>query len=153
MELEDNSIMKNHTWDLVDHPTKCKVRGIEWVYKANYKSNGSLEKYKARLVAKGFAQIEGYNFQETFTPIAKMTTIRMLLAMAAEEGWPVYQMDIKSDLLNGNLEEEVYVEQPPGFVIPGSESKVCCLVKVLYCGNKPQEHGTNKLTHFLQVLV
>ena len=84
------------------------------------------------MVAKGFAQVEGFDFEETFTPIARMTTIRMVLAMAVEEGWPVYQMDVKLAFLNWNLEEEVYVEQPPGFVIPGSESKVCRLRKALY---------------------
>jgi len=125
MDLEYDSIMKNHTWDLVDRPTKRKVIGTKWVYKAKYKSDGSLEKYKARLVAKGFAQVEGFDFEETFAPTTRMTTIRMVLAMAAEKGWPVYQMDVKSAFLNGNLEEEVYVEQPSGFVIPGSKRKVC----------------------------
>ena len=90
MESEYNSIMKNHTWDLVDHPTKRKVIGTKWVYKAKYKSDGNLEKYKAKLVAQGFAQKEGYDFQETFAPAARMTTIRQVLALAAEEGWPMY---------------------------------------------------------------
>ena len=132
MESEHNSIMKNHTWDLMDRPTKHKVIDTKWVYKAKYKSDGSLEKYKARLVAQGFAQKEGYDFQETFAPTTQSTTIRLVLALAAEEGWPVYQMDVKSAFLNGNLEEEVYVEKPPGFVISGSESKVCRLRKALY---------------------
>ena len=132
MWSEYNSIMKNHTWDLVDRPNKCKVIDTKWVYKVKYKSDGTLEKYKARLVAKGFAQVEGFDFQETFAPTTRMTTIHMVLALAIEEGWPVYQMDVKSAFLNGNLKEEVYIEQPSGFMIPGSESKVCRLRKALY---------------------
>ena len=123
MKVDYKSIMKNHPWDLLDRPTKRKVIGTKWVYKAMYKSNGSLEKYKARLVAKGFTQKEGFDFQETFAPTARMTTIRLVLVLAAEEGWPVYQMDVKFTFLNMNL-EEVYVGQPSGFVIPDSESKV-----------------------------
>ena len=102
------------------------------MYKATYKYNGSLEKYKARLVAKGFAQKEEFDFQETFALTTRMTTIPLVVALAAEEGWPVYQMDVKSAFLNENLKEEVYVEQPPGFVIPNFESKVCRLRKALY---------------------
>ena len=83
MELEYDSIMKNQTWDLVDRPTKRKVIDTKWVYKSKYKFDGSLEKYKARLVAKGFAQVEGINLQEMFTPTIRMTTIHMVLAMAS----------------------------------------------------------------------
>ena len=90
MDLEYDSILRNHTWDLVDRPPQRKVIGTKWVYKAKYNSNGTLEKYKARLVAKGFAQVEGFDFQETFAPTARMTTIRMVLALAAHGKWPVF---------------------------------------------------------------
>ena len=90
MDSEYDSILRNHTWDLVDRPPQRKVIGTKWVYKAKYNSNGTLEKYKARLVAKGFAQVEGFDFQETFAPTACMTTIRMVLALAAHGKWPVF---------------------------------------------------------------
>lgn len=112
MQSEYDSIIKNHTWDLVDWPTKRKVIGTKWVWKAKYRSDGSLEKYKARLVAKGFAQVEGFDVQETFAPTARLTTIRTVLALAAHGKWAVLQMDVKSAFLNGHLKEEVYVAQP-----------------------------------------
>ena len=124
--------MKNHTWDLVGRPTKRKVIDTKWVYKAKYKSDRSVEEYKAILVANGFTQKEGFDFQETFAPTSRMTAIQLVLVLETEEGWTVYQMDVKSTFINGNLEEEVYVEQPPGFVILGFESKLCRLRKALY---------------------
>ena len=91
-----------------------------------------MEKYKAQLVVKDYAQSKGLDYDETFAPTAKMVTIRTVIALAAHHQWPIYQMDIKSAFLNGTLEEEVYVEQPPGFAVPGSASKVCKLKKALY---------------------
>ena len=132
MQTEYDSIMRNQTWDLVDRLKKRKVIGTKWVFKAKYKSDGSLDKYKARLVAKGFAQIEGFDYKDTFAPTARLTTIRTILALAAQKGWPVMQMDVKSAFLNGYLKEEVYVEQPPGFEVAGLENKVCRLQKALY---------------------
>ena len=108
------------------------VIGVKWVYKTKYKSDGSLDKHKARLVAKGYAQRPGVDFDETFSPTARMTTIRIVLALAAHSQWPVYQMDVKSAFLNGELQEEVYVEHPPLFKVPGSEGMVYRLRKALY---------------------
>ena len=90
MKVGYNSILKNRTWDLMDRPTKCKVIGTKWVYKAKYKSDGSLEKYKVRLVSKGFTQNKGFDFQETIAPTTRMTTIRLVLVLALKEGWLVY---------------------------------------------------------------
>ena len=132
MKSEYGSIMKNNTQDLVDRPPMRKVIGTKWVYKTKYKSDGTLDKYKAQLVVKGFTQVHGFDYQDTFAPIARLTTIRSVLALAAQESWPVFQMDVKSTFLNGDLKEEVYVEQPLGFVILGSEGKVCKLKKALY---------------------
>ena len=110
MQVEYDSIMKNQTWDLVDRPIKRKIIGTKWVWKAKYKSDGSLEKYKARLVvAQGYSQVEGFDFEDSFAPTATMTTIRVVLALAAHKQWLVFQMDVKSVFLNGHLKEEVYV--------------------------------------------
>eukprot|EP00253_Pinus_taeda_P030272 PITA_30272 len=108
-------------------PISCK-----WVYKVKYKVDGTLDKYKARLVARGFSQKEGIDNEETFAPTAKMSTIRLVLALAAQFSWKVHQMDVKSVFLNGDLQEEVYMTQPPGFKVVGQEQKVCRLVKALY---------------------
>ncbi|MCO5568845.1 hypothetical protein L7F22_022546 [Adiantum nelumboides] len=132
MQTEYDSILHNQTWELVDRPKKRKVIGTKWVFKAKFKSDGSLDKYKARLVAKGFAQIEGFDFKDTFAPTARLTTIRTMIALAAQKGWPMMQMDVKSAFLNGYLKEEVYAEQPPGFEVAGLENKVCRLQKALY---------------------
>ena len=125
MQEKYDSIMKNQTWDLVDRPAKRKIIGTKWVWKAKYKSDGSLEKYKARLVAQGYSQVEGFDFEDSFAPTTRMTTIRVVLALAAHKQWPVFQVDVKSAFLNGHLKEEVYVFQPLGFEVPNSENKVC----------------------------
>ena len=113
MNCEYDSIMQNHTWDLVDLSSGKNVVGVKWIYKIKHKSNGSLDKYTARLVAKGYSQGEGIDYEETFAPTTRMTTIRLVVALVAHHGWLVYQMDVKATFLNGELEEEVYVEQPP----------------------------------------
>jgi hypothetical protein len=93
---------------------------------------GKVIKHKARLVARGFVQQVGIDFDEVFAPVARMESIRLLLALAAHEGWPVHHMDVKSAFLNGKLKEEVYVKQPPGFVVIGEEGKVMRMCKALY---------------------
>ena len=91
-----------------------------------------MDKYKARLVAKSFSQRQGIDYEETFAPTTKMSTIRLVLAMAAQFGWKVHQIDVKSAFLNGDLHEEVYMTQPPGFKVAGKEHRDLSLVKVLY---------------------
>ena len=105
------------------------------MYKVKYKADGTIDKYKARLVARGFSQKEGIDYEETFAPTAKMSTIRLVLALAAQFNWKVHQMDVKSAFLNGDLQEEVYMTQPPGFKVAGQEQKVCRLAKAI-CGLK-----------------
>ena len=109
-----------------------KAIGTKWVYKLKCKPDGSVQRHKARLVAKGYAQEKGIDFDETFAPTCCMTTIRSICALAANNGWYVHQLDIKTAFLNGDLHEEVYVMQPHAFVQKGQENKVCKLKKALY---------------------
>ena len=106
--------------------------GVKWVYKTKYNADGKVEKHKARLVAKGFSQQLGIDYNETFAPVARLDTVRMILSIAAQKNWKVYQMDVKSAFLNGILEEEVYIKQPLGYEILGEEHKVYKLKKALY---------------------
>ncbi|KAH9291933.1 hypothetical protein KI387_042879, partial [Taxus chinensis] len=132
MQIEYDALIKNDTWKLVPLPPGKHPIGCKWVYKIKCKADGTLDKYKARLVAKGFSQQEGIDYEETFAPTAKMVTFRLLLAFAAQFGWKIYQMDVKSAFLNGDLEEEVYMTQPEGFQACGREHLVCRLIKSLY---------------------
>jgi hypothetical protein len=116
----------------VDRPDHKKAIGVKWVYRTKLNPDGSVNKYKARLVVKGYAQIFGVDFSETFAPVARLDTIRLLFALAAQNGWVIHQMDVKSAFLNGYLEEEIFVEQPEGFIVQGHEEKVYKLNKALY---------------------
>ena len=117
-------IEKNSTWELVDRPNRKPVVGVKWIYKTKLNLDGSIQKHKTRLVAKGYTQKLGIEFNETFTPVARLDTIRTLIALAAQKGWKMWQLDIKLAFLNSVLEKEVYVDQPDGFVIKGDEDKV-----------------------------
>ncbi|KAK3160978.1 hypothetical protein QOZ80_1BG0069800 [Eleusine coracana subsp. coracana] len=129
---EMDSILSNGTWKVVDRPYGCKPVGCKWVFKKNLKPDGTIDKYKARLMAKGYTQKEGEDFFDTYSPVARLTTIRVLVALAASHGLIVHQMDVKTAFLNGELDEEICMDQPDGFVIKGQEDKVCKLLKSLY---------------------
>ncbi|KAI5336241.1 hypothetical protein L3X38_015508 [Prunus dulcis] len=125
-------IEKNSTWELVDRPSSKPIVGVKWIFKIKLNLDGSIQKHKARLVAKGYTQKPGIDFNETFAPVARLDTIRTLIALAAQKGWKLWQLDVKSTFLNRVLEEEVYVDQPDGFVVKGDEDKVYRLRKALY---------------------
>ncbi|GKC73175.1 zinc finger, CCHC-type containing protein [Tanacetum coccineum] len=129
---EIGSIMENNTWVLSDLPPGCKPLGCKWIFKRKMKVDGTIDKFKARLVIQGFRQKEGIDYFDTYAPVARITTIRLLLALAAIHNLVIHQMDVKTTFLNGDLDEEVYMKQPEGFVMPGNEHKVCKLVKSLY---------------------
>ena len=132
MEEEINVIKKNNTWELSTLPKGHEAIGVKWVYKAKKNTQGDVERYKARLVAKRYKQKHGIDYEEVFSPIARMETIHLLIAIAAQMKWRIYQLDVKSAFLNGYLEEEVYVEQPLGFEVKDHEDKVLRLKKALY---------------------
>jgi hypothetical protein len=132
MVEEIEMIEKNNTWELVDRPKDREVIGVKWVYKTKLNSDGSIQKYKARLLAKGFKQKLGIDYYETYAPVARLETIRTIIALAAQKKWKLYQLDVKSAFLNGYLEEEIYVEQLEGFLVEGGENKVFKLKKALY---------------------
>jgi hypothetical protein len=102
------------------------------VYKLKHNPDGSVQRARARLVVKGYAQHPGIDYSETFAPVARLDTVRTIIALAAQKGWNLYQLDMKSAFLNGELKEEVYVQQPQGFVTKGQEEKVYKLKKILY---------------------
>jgi hypothetical protein len=126
------SIEGNKTWSLVDLPKGHRAIGLKWVYKLKRNELGAVIKHKARLVAKGYVQQQGIDFEEVFALVARMVTVRVLLAVATHNGWPIHHMDVKSAFLNGDLAEEVYVTQPPGFTAKGEEGNVLKLHKALY---------------------
>ena len=112
MEEELSQIEKNETWELVPRPKEINVNCTKWVFRNKLDEDGQVTRNKARLVCKGYAQIDGINFEETFAPVARMEAIKMILAYACSKRIKVYQMDVKSTFLNGELEEEVSIEQP-----------------------------------------
>ncbi|GJT69701.1 ribonuclease H-like domain, reverse transcriptase, RNA-dependent DNA polymerase [Tanacetum coccineum] len=132
MKVELDSINRNNTWVLTNLPTGHKAIGLKWVFKTKKDANGNIIKHKARLVAKGYIQEHGIDFEEVFAPVARMETIRLLLAIAANRKWEVHHLDVKSAFLHGELKEEVYVTQPEGFTKKGNDGKVYRLIKALY---------------------
>jgi len=131
MEQELKSVEQNRTWELVTLPAGHRPITLKWVFKLRKDERGAVIKHKARLVVRGFVQQEGIDYDDSFAPVARMESVRVL-ALAAQEGWPVHHMDMKSAFLNGDLKEEVYVRQPPGFAVAGEEDKVYRLRKALY---------------------
>jgi hypothetical protein len=132
MVEEYDSIVKNSVWDIVPRAIDKSVVGSRWIYKVKQAVDWSVEKYKARFVARGFSQIEGIDYGETFAPVTRYSSIRSILALSAQMGWRIHQMDVKTAFLNGIIEEEVYIEKPKGFETFDRESHVCRLKRALY---------------------
>ena len=146
---ELKSIEKNLVWSLVDLPAGTKPIGLRWIFKVKRNSDGSINKYKACLVAKGYVQQHGVDFDEVFAPVARLETIRLLVSIAAMNGWEVHHLDVKTTFLHGELNEIVYVTQPEGFEVKGSEKKVYKLHKALYGLKQAPRAWNHKLNHIL----
>lgn len=132
MTEEIESIERNKTWELVVLPQNKKPISVKWVYKTKLNPDGTISKHKARLVARGFLQEQGIDYKEVFAPVARFETIRLIVALANLNHWDLWQLDVKSSFLNGPLDEEVYIMQPPGYERKGEEEKVFRLKKALY---------------------
>eukprot|EP00253_Pinus_taeda_P002291 PITA_02291 len=147
MNEEYRSLLANDTWDLVPLPKGRKLVRCKWVYRTKYGPDGKVDKHKARLVAKGFSQVEGIDYTKTFSPVAKMNSIHLVLSLVASFKWEVHQMDVKSTFLHGDLHEETYMEQPTGSI--QTESSLVCRPKKSLYGLKqaPRACDPNLINH------
>ena len=127
-----STLFENATWSLVTHPLVKTIVGCHWVYTVKYLPNGSIACLKAHLDAKRYNQTYGVDYAETFSPVAKISSTRILISLTANLGQPLFQLDVKNVFLNGDLKEEVYIEQPLGFVAQGGFGKMCRLNKAIY---------------------
>ena len=149
MQEELNQFERSEVWELVPMPSNQSVIGTRWVFRNKMDENGIIVRNKARLVAQGFNQEEGIDYEETFAPVARLETIRMLLAFACFKDFALYQMDVKSIFLNGFINEEVFVEQPPGFQSLNFPNHVFKLKKVLYGLKQAPRTWYERLSKFI----
>ena len=146
------SLHKNEAWDLVELPAGRKPIGGKWVFKKKTNEQGKVEKYKARLVAKGYSQVPRIDFGDIFSPVAKVTSIRLFLSVSTAFDFEVEQMDVKTTFLHGDLEEGIYMKQPEGFTVKGKKELVCKLKKSLYGLKQSPRMWYQKFDTFIQGL-
>ena len=148
METELTALEQTGTWKLVDLPPNIKPIGCRWVYKIKHHADGSIERFKARLVAKGYNQIEGLDYIDTYSPVAKLTNVRLIIALASIHHWFIHQLDVNNAFLHGELQENVYMQLPPG-VKSSKPNQVCKLIKSLYGLKQASRKWYEKLTSLL----
>ncbi|KAD3067216.1 hypothetical protein E3N88_35096 [Mikania micrantha] len=148
MQKEISALEENGTWTIEELPEGKRAIDSKWVYKIKYKPNGEIERYKARLVAKGYTQMEGVDYHDTFAPVAKLVTVRSLLAIAVKKEWIVHQLDVNNAFLHGDQNEDVYMKMPNGYD-KGGGSKVCRLRKSLYGLKQASRNWYQKFTSAL----
>lgn len=151
-DAEYQSLMENNTWELVKLPKGRKAIGCKWVFRVKYSSSGQVERFKGRLVAQGYSQKYGIDYDETFSPVARYSSIRALLAMAVKKKMQIHQMDVVTAFLNGDLREDLYMRQPPGYAQPGKEEHVCKLKRSLYGLKQSPRCWNEKLREYLTTL-
>jgi len=132
MQEEFDALRRNGTWELIPRPLRAHVITGKWIFKNKFHADGTLERRKARWVVRGFSQRPGLDFDQTFSHVVKTATICTVLHLAAARDWPVHQLDVKNAFLHGDLMEQVYCQQPSGFVDPTMPNAVCLLRKSLY---------------------
>ncbi|CAL1400246.1 unnamed protein product [Linum trigynum] len=132
MTEEHRALLKNQTWKMVPRSPTMNVISCKWLYRIKTKSDDSIDRYKARLVARGFQQRPGLYFGDIFSPVLKPTTLRLIMSLVVSHKWPVRQLDIANAFLHGTLTDDVFMQQPPGFVDPDRPDHVCHLQKSLY---------------------
>lgn len=152
MTKEFDALQSNETWELVEYQPHHNVVGCKWVYRIKYNPDGSLDKYKARLVAKGFHQRPGSDFTETFSPVIKPVTVRVVLAIAVHQRWPLRQLDVNNAFLQGTLHDDVYMAQPPGFISKDHPHHICKLKKAIYGLKQAPRAWYNELRTYLLCL-
>lgn len=152
MKSEIESIERNNTWNLVELPPGHRPVGLKWVFKLKRDTSGNIIKYKARLVAKGYVQKQGVDYEEVFAPVTRLETVRLLLALAARNGWEIHHLDVKSAFLNGELQETVFVSQPPSFEVRNKEHLVYKLLKALYGLHQAPRAWYARLNRYLESL-
>ncbi|KAH9685170.1 retrovirus-related pol polyprotein from transposon RE1 [Citrus sinensis] len=146
---EINALVKNGTWELVPRTPTQNIVGCKWVFRIKRHPDGSIDRYKARLVAKGFHQRPGIDYHDTFSPVVKPTTIRLVLSVALSRNWKVHQLDVNNAFLHGRLSEQVFMSQPPGFIDASLPNHVCRLHKALYGLKQAPRAWYNELQEFL----
>jgi hypothetical protein len=152
MTKEYQSIIKNDVWEIVPRPKNKDVVSFKWIFKIKHVVDGSIEKYKARFVARGFSQKEGIYCEETFTPVAIYTSIKTTIALTTKMKWKLHEMDVKTNFLNGVIEEEVYIEQTQGFEVEDRKNHVYKLKKALYGLKQAPRDWYGRIESFLTSL-
>jgi histone deacetylase 1/2 len=152
MDDEYKALMDNKTWHLVPYKKGSNLIDSKWVYRIKKKADGTIDRYKTRLIAKGFKQRYGIDYEDTFSPVVKAATIRLVLSISVSKGWSLRQLDVKNVFLHGVLEEEVYMKQPPGYENPNAPYHVCRLDKSLYGLKQAPRAWFSKLSSKLQEL-
>ena len=146
MQSELQALQANGTWTLTSLLAGKMSIGFRWIYKIKHHSDESIERYKVRLVSKGFTQLEGVDYQDTFSTTSKIITVRCLLPLAAAQRWSLHQLDVNNAFLHSDLHEELYMSPPPGLLRQGEDNLVCRLHKSLYGLNQASRQWFSKFS-------
>ena len=144
--------MKNNVWDIFPRPEGKSLMTSKWIYKIKHIVDGSIKTKKMRFFSRGFSQVEGIDYEETFAPVSRYTSIWTIISLATSMGWKLHQMDVKTTFLNGEIEEEVHFKQTDGFVIHEKQSHVCRLKMALYGIKQPPRAWYTRIDGNLMIL-